>query len=117
MYTGRVGSMYQVSLKEEELIGETEENMLLSSTVVAVKDVLGCELKDEAIILDLKSGVYYGLDSMGAHLWELIQSPILVREVRDLILEEYDVEREQCERDLCLFFQEMAVNGLVEIRT
>lgn len=108
--------MYQQMMKEEEMMGEAFDCTLLRSTVVAVKDVLGCELQDEAIILDLKSGVYYGLDSMGARLWQLVQQPIVVSEVCEIILDEYDVDREQCERDLCSFFQEMVVNGLVEIR-
>lgn len=107
--------MYQESIKEE-IVGDTSDCALLNANVVAIKDVLGCELQDEAIILDLKSGVYYGLDSMGTRLWELIQEPILIREVCDVILDEYDVDREECERDLCAFFREMAVNGLVEIR-
>ncbi len=114
--TGKSLDMYQESLEEEPIMSETYNYALLTSTVVANKNVLGCELQDEAIILDLKSGVYFGLDSLGARLWELIQEPILVRQVCDMILDEYDVEPEQCERDLCLFFQEMAVNGLVEIR-
>ena len=107
--------MYQESTKEE-IVMDAFDRALLDSTVVAIKDVLGCELQDEEIILDLKSGVYFGLDSMGTRLWALIQEPILVRDVCEVILDEYEVDREECERDLCAFFREMAVNGLVEIR-
>jgi hypothetical protein len=114
--TGRIGHMHRDAVKVKDMVSETDNFTLLTSTVVAVKDVLGCELQDEAIILDLKSGVYYGLDPMGARLWELIQEPILVRAVCEVILDEYDVTQEQCESDICSFFEEMAVNGLVEIR-
>jgi hypothetical protein len=95
---------------------EQGDKTLLNATVVAIKDVLGCELLEEVIILNLKSGVYYGLDSLGARIWELIQKPMLVRDVCDVILDEYDVEREKCERDLCIFLQELVVNSLVEVK-
>ena len=108
--------MYREFTKEEGIVVYPTDCSLLDSTIVAVKDVLGCELQDEAIILDLKSGVYYGLDSLGARLWELVQEPILVRDVCEVILSEYDVDRDQCERDMCSFFHELIVNGLVEVR-
>lgn len=94
----------------------SERSVSLSSIVVAVKEILGCNLRDEAVILDLQSGVYYGLDPVGARIWELIQEPNLLSEVRDTILDEYEVEREQCENDLCAFIDELIVNGLVDIQ-
>jgi hypothetical protein len=88
----------------------------LDSVVAASKDQVSSDLGGEAAILDLEAGVYYGLDEVGARIWELIQEPRSAREVRDALLAEYDVEPERCERDVLALLQELADAGLVEVR-
>jgi len=88
-----------------------------SSTVVAPKDQVSSDLGGEVAILDLKAGVYYGLDAVGARIWSLIQEPRTVNEIRDILLEEYDVEPERCERDLLVLLRRLADEGLVEVRS
>src|SRR5215207_4478914 len=87
-----------------------------SSTVVAAKNQVSSDLGGEVAILDLKAGMYYGLDEVGARIWELIQEPRAVREVHNMLLSQYDVERERCERDLLSLLQQLADEGLVEVR-
>jgi hypothetical protein len=72
-----------------------EGRVSISSIVVAVKDQLSCDLAGEAVILNLKSGMYYGLDPVGARIWQLIQVPMAVKHIQDTILDEYDVEASQ----------------------
>jgi Coenzyme PQQ synthesis protein D (PqqD) len=86
------------------------------STVIAVKQQLSCELEEEAVILHLKAGVYYGLDSVGARIWALIQEPKTVDQIKDAILREYDVEPDRCERDVLALLQELAAEDLIEIK-
>ena len=43
--------------------------------MVATKDQVSCDLAGEAAILNIKSGVYYGLDPVGARIWNLMQEP------------------------------------------
>lgn len=86
------------------------------SVVVAAKDQVSSDLGGEVAILDLKVGVYYGLDEVGARVWELIQEPKVVSEVRDVLLEEYDVAPERCERDLFALLERLAQEGLIEVR-
>jgi hypothetical protein len=85
------------------------------STVVAAKDQVSSDLGGEVAILDLKAGVYYGLDAVGARIWSLIQEPRTVNEIRNILLEEYEVEPERCERDLLVLLQRLATEGLVEV--
>jgi hypothetical protein len=92
-----------------------DENILLEATVVVSKEQASADLGDEAAILNLKDGVYYGLDPVGARIWKLIQTPRTVREVRDMILEEYDVEADRCEKDLIALLQDLAKNDLIDI--
>ena len=83
--------------------------------MVAVKQQVSSDLDDEAVILHLKAGVYYGLDSVGARIWALIQEPKTVDQIKDTILREYEVEPDQCERDVLALLEELAAEDLIEI--
>lgn len=82
---------------------------------MAAKDQVSSDLGGEVAILDLKAGVYYGLDAVGARIWSLIQEPRTVNEIRDILLEEYEVEPERCERDLLALLQRLADEGIIEV--
>jgi hypothetical protein len=86
------------------------------SVVVAAGDQVSCELAGEQVILSLKNGVYYGLDPVGTFIWNLIQGPRSVLEVRDALLERYDVDPDRCEHDLLSLLQDLAAQGLVEVQ-
>ena len=88
-----------------------------STTVMASTDQVSCDLAGEAAILNLKNSVYYGLDTVGARIWTLVQEPITVGAVRDAMVREYDVEPERCERDLIDLLQKLAAEGLIAINT
>lgn len=89
-------------------------DLLLTQTVVAAREQVSCDLGGESVILGLKAGVYYGMNPLGTFIWNLIQKPIKIMEIRDRILKEYEVEPDQCERDLVELLDALLVNGLVE---
>ena len=82
--------------------------------IVAAGSQVSCELAEEVVILHLDAGIYYGLDAIGARIWELIQTPTTVEAVRDILLDEYEVEPERCERDLIAFLERLAGEDLVK---
>jgi Coenzyme PQQ synthesis protein D (PqqD) len=86
-----------------------------TSIVVVTKDQVSCDLSGEAAILNLKSGVYFGLNTVGASIWKLIQEPRTVKEIRDSILKEFDVDPDRCENDILEILQELSTHGLIEI--
>ncbi len=87
----------------------------IESVVVVADNVVSCDLDTEAAILNLKDGVYYGLDPIGAKIWNLIQKPITLTEVMETILNEYDVDNEQCKNDVLELIEELLENGLVKV--
>ncbi len=93
-------------------------NMVLSrrSVVVAARDQVSCDLAGEAAILNIKNGVYYGLDPVGAQIWKLIQQPRSVDEVREALVGEYEVDPERCEQDLVTLLEKLLAEGLIEVK-
>lgn len=86
-----------------------------NATVVAAKDQVSTNLEGEVVILHLKNGVYYGLNPLGGRIWDLLQEPRTVSEIRDIILNEYEVSSPRCEQDLLRLLEELADRGLIEV--
>ncbi len=87
----------------------------IESRVIASKDQVSCDLEGEAAILNLKNSVYYGLDPVGARVWQLIQEPMTLGQIHDILQAEYDVEAAQLEADIRDLVEQLAEQGLVEI--
>lgn len=92
------------------------ECLSVSSIVGATRDHVSCSLGDEAAILNLKNSVYYGLNPVGARVWSLVQQDRTIGEIRDVLLDEYDVEAGRCEQDLLELLNKMRDQGLIEVR-
>jgi hypothetical protein len=87
------------------------------SIVMVSKDQVSSDLEEgEVAILNFKSGTYYGLNAVGARVWNLIQEPKTIGEIRNVLANEYNVEPERCEHDLLALLQRLANEGLVEVR-
>jgi Coenzyme PQQ synthesis protein D (PqqD) len=88
----------------------------MHSVVVATKDQVSCALGEETAILSMKSSVYYGTNSVGTRVWNLLRQPKSVGQLRDAVMDEYEVESERCERDLLNLLEQMRSEGLIEVR-
>ncbi len=86
------------------------------SIVVVVKDQVSCDLAGEAAILNIKNGLYYGLDPVGARIWTLMQEPRAVAEIKKTIVGEFDVEPERCAQDLLSLLEKLLAEGLIEVK-
>ena len=93
-------------------------NGISENSIVAVsKDQVSSDLGEgEVAILNLRGGTYYGLDAVGARIWNLLQEPKTVREIRNVLVNEYDIEPERCERDLHALLRRLVDEGLAEVR-
>ncbi|MBE9065715.1 PqqD family protein [Leptolyngbya cf. ectocarpi LEGE 11479] len=77
---------------------------------------ISSELNGEVVILNLSSGVYYGLNEVGARIWELIQQPCQVHELHNVLLEEYDVPTDTCRQELLKLLLELKNACLIEVK-
>jgi hypothetical protein len=92
-----------------------DADLSVHSIVIASPEQVSCPLGDESAILNLKNTVYYGLNPVGTRVWNLLQQARSVGELRDALLEEYDVEAGECERDLIELLNRMRAEGLIVV--
>ena len=93
-----------------------DTGITLATTVSATRNQVSCELDGEAVILQIEDGVYYVLNPVGARIWNLLEQPRTIRQIRDTILEEYAVESDRCEVDLLALLNELAARRLIDMQ-
>jgi len=94
-----------------------DAHLSVHSIVSVASDQVSCPLGDEAAILNLKNTVYYGLNPVGARVWNLLQEPRSIAELRDVLLREYEVDAGRCESDLLELLEKMRSEGLIQVRS
>ena len=87
--------------------------MNLTDKVTIPAQVMTREVGDETVILDLASGTYYGLDPVGARIWQLMAKGQTLTQVCEVMLAEYEVTREDIERDVLALVQTLQERKLV----
>jgi hypothetical protein len=78
-------------------------------------DVVSRNLDGEQVILDLKTGVYYGLDEVGTFLWERFASGKTLAQARADLVAEFDVEAGRAAADLSRLVQTLKKRNLVVV--
>jgi hypothetical protein len=94
---------------------EKRQSISLRAVAVVSNELVSATLDGEVVILGFNSGSYYGLDRVGVFVWDLLQQPRRVSEIRDAVFEQYDVDLAQCERDLLTLLVDLADRQLIEI--
>ncbi|HEU0302042.1 MAG TPA: PqqD family peptide modification chaperone [Longimicrobium sp.] len=87
--------------------------MTLDTLVAATADAMSSSVGSETVVLHFTAGMYYGLDEVGSRIWQLVQTRRSVREIRDAVMEEYDVDQARCEQAVFALLASMADHGLI----
>ena len=85
----------------------------LRHSITVAPDIVFREVDGEAVILNLESGVYFGLDQVGTRIWQLIQEHGSLQKVFQTMCDEFDVRSDALERDLLGLMDELCAKGLV----
>jgi hypothetical protein len=76
-------------------------------------DLMEAELGDELVALDPNVGECFGFNSVATAIWRQLEQPRSFEQLRDALLCEYDVEPEQCARELQELLNDLSAKGLV----
>lgn len=82
-------------------------------TLTPVPNVIVRGVGEEMVLLDMTRGTYYGLDPIGARIWEMIANGASLALIVERLVDEYDVTRDELEGDVERLVAEMESRGLV----
>ncbi len=87
----------------------------LETRISVNKDVLFNDVGGEAVLLNLETGQYYGLDEVGTRMWSLLAGCGQIEPAYRTLLDEYEVTAERLRRDLLGLVDELASHGLLQV--
>ena len=93
-----------------------DRQLTLKSIISVSPSQTSSELLNEIVILELKSGVYYGLNETGSKIWSLIQQSMTVAEIRDALLAEYEIDSESCTHYVINLIEDLVAKDLAVVK-
>ena len=88
----------------------------ISTSVVPSPEVLVQELDGEAVLLNLESERYFGLDDVGTRVWQHLLEHRRLDQVCAELLKEYDVDESTLRADVLRLVQELIEAGIVSVQ-
>lgn len=75
--------------------------------------VICAELDDELVLLNLETGIYFGLNPVGARIWALLSDGADEEAILGALQSEYDADPDELRVDLIDFLDQLNTKGLL----
>lgn len=72
---------------------------------------------NELVMMDVEKGLYFGLNSLAAQVWQLLTSPISLDTLVSELMLRFDVTEDVCRIDTEAFLKAMADKQLIIVQT
>lgn len=94
-----------------------KEAIVLNENTLLVRNLnfFTAEIDNDLVMMDEEQGCYFALNSMARNIWELLAEPISYASLLQKLLATYEVDEQQCRKDLSLFLQESLKNDLIHL--
>lgn len=93
----------------------SQPGVSLDAQVRIPEGILFKELAGETVLLNLNTGVYFGLDPIGTRIWQLLQDHRQLQDVLPLLLQEFEVDEARCHADLRELVSTLCSHGLLAL--
>lgn len=91
--------------------------MLIPRPKLTINDTVVCaELDDEMVLLNVETGIYFGLDAVGTRIWTLLTEGATEDEIVTRLLDEYEVSPADLSADVSSFLDDLQSKGLALVR-
>lgn len=88
-----------------------------SAVFARAPDCLHADLEGETVMMSIERGEYFGLNSVGSRVWELLEAPQSLDQLCVALTAEFAVDDAQCRQEVAAFLQEMLGLGIVSTQT
>ncbi|MES2355952.1 MAG: lasso peptide biosynthesis PqqD family chaperone [Pseudomonadota bacterium] len=87
--------------------------LTLDTKVLRNPDLVATKMDGEVVMMSIELGEYFGINSVGSRIWELLESKQSISEICKHICDEYEVDSEQCQLDVLAFTNDMLARNIV----
>lgn len=85
----------------------------LETIVQRRPDLVSADMDGDVVMLDVELGKYFGLNPVGATIWEAMKSPVKISAICAQVLESFDVSPDMCREDTLAILSDMHARGMV----
>lgn len=93
----------------------TGKTMDLQTTVVRNEEIIFSDMDDETVMMSMEKGEYYGINPVGRRIWELLETPVTVAGICEVLCDEYNVSPEQCFKEVLAFLARMSEKDIIKV--
>ncbi len=93
--------------------GKAMVAIMLNTLLRRDPDILYTPVGSEGVMLNVNAGRYHSLNDVGVRIWELLETPHTPAQLRDQLLQEFDVEKQVCETAVLDFAGELLERGVI----
>ena len=86
-----------------------------TASISARTHVVSTTAGGEVVILDPAASRYYSLDGVGEFVWGHLQGTVALLDLRDAVVERYEVDPDVALTDLKALLRELSAVGLIDI--
>ena len=93
-------------------MARTGDRIGLETVVARGSEHVETRMAGQTVMMSIARGKYFAVDGTGQHIWECLAEPISIGQIVERLLDQYEVDRKQCEAEVMSFVGEMMENGL-----
>lgn len=75
--------------------------------------IISSKMDNEVVMMNIEKGNYYGLNRVGSEIWEKLAEPLTFGELCSMLLQEFEVAKEQCEKEVAAYLGKLVNEGLI----
>jgi hypothetical protein len=90
-----------------------KKDISIDTIVTWAEDIVASDIDDEKVMMCIEKGKYYKLDPVGRQIWDMMENPIKVSNLINVLIEKYDVDKETCEHDVLAFLEELYESSIL----
>jgi hypothetical protein len=79
-------------------------------------DLLSSRMDQETVMMHPESGKYFSLNPVATRVWEMLEIPLSLAEIVEILLSEFEVSYEQCQKETKEFLQTLIEKDIIEIK-
>lgn len=91
--------------------------MVIDKNTIVEKreDIVTADLDGNVVMMSVENGKYYGMDEIATAIWKNIEQPIRVEQLVHILMDEFDVSEEQCQKDVITFLTKLYNEILIKV--
>ena len=93
----------------------TQSSVSPASLLKRSEDLVHSTIDGEVVMMSVDQGQYFGLNSVGSHIWNLLETPMTVERLCQSLMERFEVDESQCQSEVARFLDDVVERKIVTV--